>query len=147
MNVEVLFDDPWVVVAGINSRWARRRQIALSELVNEPWLLTPPETASRKNLERAFRARGLGIPAASMVTYSVHLCATLASRGRFLTVIPKSLLRPRTKGYQLKMLPVDVPAPAWPVTIMTLKSRTLSPVVERFIECAREVSKAFANKK
>jgi hypothetical protein len=30
------------------------------------------------------------------------------------------------------------------VTIMTLKNRTLSPVVERFIECTREAVKALA---
>jgi hypothetical protein len=33
------------------------------------------------------------------------------------------------------------------VTIMTLKNRTLSPVVERFIECTREVAKALAKEK
>src|SRR5215212_1374500 len=94
LNVEILFNDPWVVVADINSQWARRRKIELSELVDEPWLLTPPETASRKNLERAFKAHGLSMPAATMVTYSVHLRAELASRGRFITIIPSSLLRP-----------------------------------------------------
>ena len=39
------------------------------------------------------------------------------------------------------MLPVDIPTRPWPVTVMTFKNRTLSPVVERFIECAREVAK------
>lgn len=146
LNVEVLFSDPWVVVAGIDSRWARRRKVELRELIDEPWLMTPSETASSKNLQRAFKARGLGMPAASMVTYSVHLRAKLASHGRFITVIPKSLLRPDAEGYRLKMLPVDVPAPPWPVTVMTLRNRTLSPVVERFIECARQVTKPLARK-
>jgi hypothetical protein len=31
------------------------------------------------------------------------------------------------------------------VVIVTLKNRTLSPVVERFIACAREVKKSFAD--
>ena len=30
------------------------------------------------------------------------------------------------------------------VAILTLKNRTLSPVVERFVKCAREVAKPFA---
>jgi DNA-binding transcriptional LysR family regulator len=29
----------------------------------------------------------------------------------------------------------------WPVNVVTLRNRTLSPVVERFIECAREVTR------
>jgi hypothetical protein len=32
----------------------------------------------------------------------------------------------------------------WPVNIVTLKNRTLSPVVERFIECARQVAKSIS---
>ena len=147
LNVEVLFDDPWVVVAGMNSQWAQRRKVELRELMDEPWLLTPPDTDSRKNLEQAFKVRGLRAPTAGMVTYSVHLRAKLASRGRFITVVPKSLLRPDNEEYRLKMLPVDVPPRSFLVTIMTLKNRTLSPVVARFIECAREVSKAFARRK
>jgi len=147
LNVEVLFDDPWVVVAGMNSQWAQRRKVELRELMDEPWLLTPPDTDSRKNLEQAFKARCLRAPAAGMVTYSVHLRAKLASRGRFITVVPKSLLCRDNEEYRLKMLPVDVPPRSFLVTIMTLKYRTLSPVVGRFIECAREVSKAFVRRK
>jgi DNA-binding transcriptional LysR family regulator len=82
-----------------------------------------------------------------MVTYSVHLRANLASRGRFITVVPKSLLRRDNEEYRLKMLPVDVPPRSFLVTIMTLKNRTLSPVVRRFIECAREVSRALVRSK
>jgi hypothetical protein len=44
----------------------------------------------------------------------------------------------------LKVLPVDIPVRPWPVTIVTLKNRTLTPVVERFIACAREVAKSMA---
>lgn len=147
LNMEVLFDDPWVVVAGANSRWARRRKVELRELVDEPWLITPPDTASFRNLEQAFRACGLGLPAAGMVTYSVHLRAKLAARGRFITVVPRSVLRQDGEGRQLRILPVDVPRRPWLVTVMTLKNRTLSPVVERFIECAREAAKALAREK
>ena len=57
LNVEVLFDDPWVLVAGIDSRWARRRKVELVELIDEPWLTTPPETSSSKNL-RELSKRG-----------------------------------------------------------------------------------------
>jgi hypothetical protein len=30
----------------------------------------------------------------------------------------------------------------WPIVVATLKDRTLSPVVGRFMDCAREVSKS-----
>jgi hypothetical protein len=37
-----------------------------------------------------------------------------------------------------------MPVQPWPVAILTLKNRTLSPVVERFIDCTREVAKSIA---
>jgi LysR family pca operon transcriptional activator len=42
----------------------------------------------------------------------------------------------------VKVLPVDLSVPPWPVGVMTLKNRTVSPVVQLFIERAREVAKA-----
>jgi DNA-binding transcriptional LysR family regulator len=147
LNVEVLLNDPWIVVAGTHTRWARRRKIDLAELIDQPWLMSPSDTSSYKQIAEAFKARGLGVPAGSMVTYSVDLRAKLATRGEFITVVPNSLLCRGDSRPALKRLPVDVPAQPWLLTMMTLKNRTLSPVVERFIECAREVAKSFSQNK
>ena len=60
--------------------------------------------------------------------------------------MPASLLRFGANLPRLKVLPVDLPVPSWPVGIMTLKNRTLTPVVQLFIDCAREVVKPLASK-
>lgn len=146
LNVEVLFDDPWVIVSCVNSRWARRRKVDLAELFDEPWLMPPPDTWSYKIVAEAFKARGLGIPKATLETYSMDLRAKLSARGRFVTVVPKSILRHGGDGHILKELPVDMPIRPWPVAVLTLKNRTLSPVVERLIESARDVATAMAEK-
>ena len=44
LDFEILFDDSFVVVAGAQNPWVRRRRIELAELVNEPWVLPPPES-------------------------------------------------------------------------------------------------------
>src|SRR5215510_3492950 len=41
-SFEALYDDSFVVLAGVQSPWARRRKIALAELVNEAWALASP---------------------------------------------------------------------------------------------------------
>jgi DNA-binding transcriptional LysR family regulator len=61
-------------------------------------------------------------------------------------LVARSVLR-GSDGRTLKKLPVDLPTRPWPVVILTLKNRMLSPVVERFIECAREVAKSFVEGK
>ena len=54
------------------------------------------------------------------------------------------MLRLGTNLPPLKVLPVKLPIPPWPVGIMTLKSRTLSPVVQLFVDHTREVVKPLA---
>jgi len=147
LNVEVLFDDPLVVVASRHSRWARRRKVELAELVDEPWVLPLPNSGSYANVAEAFKAKGLEAPKASLVSNTMGLRTKLLAGGRFITVVWRSVLRHGDDRNAMQELPVSIPTRPWSVVILTLKNRTLSPVVERFIECAREVAKSMAKRK
>jgi DNA-binding transcriptional LysR family regulator len=141
LNVEMLFDDPLVIAAGEPSKWAaRRRKIDLAELVDEHWIIQPQQTWNYRHLAEAFYARGLAMPKASLETLSMPVITHFLSIGQFIAAIPRSIVYFNS----LKMLPVDFPVRPWPVNIVTLTHRTLSPVVERFIECARQVAKAIS---
>lgn len=137
LNVEFLFNDPLVVVAGAQSPWARRRKIDLAELINEPWILSAPTSRNYLSIAEAFRARGLAVPKISLVTSSPQVRGQLLADEPFLSTCPRSL----AALFSLKVLPIDLPVPPWSVAIVTLKNRTLSPVVQRFIECVRNVTK------
>src|SRR5258707_4206138 len=141
LNVEVLFDDHLVVAAGMRSRWAHRRKIDLAELVNEPWILATHDTGPYRIVAEAFRARGLGAPRISLMTFSGHLRSTQLVSGHFITTFPNSVARLHADRFSLKVLPVDLPARPWPVAIVTLKNRTLSPGVERFIAHVRDFTR------
>src|SRR5712675_2866288 len=45
LGFETLYDDTFVVLAGAQNSWVRRRSIDLADLVNESWVLPPPESA------------------------------------------------------------------------------------------------------
>jgi DNA-binding transcriptional LysR family regulator len=142
LNVERLFDDPVVVVAGKHSPWARRRKVDLAELVDEPWIMAGAHTWIYARVAEAFRERGLGMPKARLVTLSWPLIAHFVFNGRHIMAYPKSV----AVRHSLKVLPVDLPIRPWPLSILTLKNRTLSPVAKRFMECAREVAKSRADR-
>jgi DNA-binding transcriptional LysR family regulator len=127
---------------GAHTRWARRRRIDLIDLVDEPWIIPPPHTWTYKFLAEVFQARGLEMPKASLVTVSEPLRCSLLESGSFVTMLPNLWLCLQAKRYSLKALPVELSTPPWPMVIVTLKNRTLSPVVERFIACVREVAKS-----
>jgi DNA-binding transcriptional LysR family regulator len=143
LNVEVLFDDELVVVGGAKSKLARRREIDLAELANERWILPSPGTWSHTILEQAFLSRELQLPKISLGTLSIHLRTNLLATGLFISVLPRSVLNLYQERFALTILPVRLPTRPWPVTIVTLKNRTLNPVAVHFITCAREVAKSF----
>jgi DNA-binding transcriptional LysR family regulator len=140
LNEEFLFDDPLVVAAGMHTRWARRRQIDLAELIDAPWILPASGTWTYSRMAEAFQALGLDMPKASLVTLAWPLVAHFLVNGQFITGCARSVARLS----RLKELPVDLPVQPWPVLMVTLKNRTLSPVVGRFMESARAVAKSIA---
>jgi DNA-binding transcriptional LysR family regulator len=147
LDFEFLFDDSFVVVAGAQNSWARRRRIALAELVNESWVLPPPESAIGSVAMEVFRASGLDYPRTTVVAVPPEVRMSLLATGRFLTIFPMSQLRFSLRRPELKVLPVDFPMGHLPLGIVTLKNRTLSPTARLFIEHAREVAKPLASKK
>jgi DNA-binding transcriptional LysR family regulator len=90
---------------------------------------------------QAFAARGLGAPKVSLVTFNVHLTAHFLRKGLSLTAYPRSWARLN----DFKVLPVSLPLRSWPLSIVTVKDRTQSPAVERFMDCAREAGKWIAD--
>src|SRR5262249_10224379 len=88
LEFDCLFDDQYVVVAGTQSRWARRRKIELAELMNEPWVLPPPGSVGALLALDAFRANGLDFPRRIVVTESSVARFNLPATGSFLTIFP-----------------------------------------------------------
>jgi DNA-binding transcriptional LysR family regulator len=85
-------------------------------------------------------------PAPACGPAGVHLRTNLLATGQYITAFPHSVLFLYAHRFSLKALPLDLPTRPWPVAVLTLKNRTLSPVVERFIECARDVAKSVAHR-
>jgi len=142
LQAEVLFHDRICLVTGKRSSWARRRKIGLADLVDAALISPASDTPGGAAVIEAFRAAGLAAPQITVTTFSVHLRNILSMRGRFIAVIPASILRFSPGLHSLKELSLDLPVLHLPVLLVTLKNRTLNPAVERFMACARDVAKA-----
>src|SRR5262249_36073535 len=145
-NAEVLFEDQVGIVAGKQSPWAHRRKIELAELVNEPWLLSLPDSLYGPLLAEGFQASGLVMPKTGVTSQSVHLRGNLLATGRFVAVLSTSVVRFNAERFSLKVLPIKLPVRKWPVAIVTLKNRTVGPIVQTFIDCVRQVANPMAKK-
>lgn len=142
--LEVLFHEGFLVVAGMRSPWARRRNVKLADLISERWILQPTHSVIRPLIERAFRAHGLEAPREKVNSVSMHVRNHLVATGRYLTILPITAFQFNAKPWSLKALPIDLGIKPVPTAIVTLKNRTLSPVVQVFIEHARAIAKSLS---
>jgi DNA-binding transcriptional LysR family regulator len=144
LNVEVLFNDEVVVVAGRHSRWARRRKIALSDLVDARWIMTPAGSLYPELIAEAFERSSLQTPKTALTTFSVHLRTHLLATNEYVAAVPRSVLQANAALFGFKALPIKLPVRPFPVAVVTLKNRTLSPVAELFLKQLRKFTKAAA---
>jgi DNA-binding transcriptional LysR family regulator len=139
LEAETILWHSVVVVAGAQNPWVRRRRIKLADLVDQKWILLPPEMPESEYMASAFRAHGLDPPRATVTSYSLHMRAALLERGDLLSAFPPDLL---CHYPSIRALSVELGLPPRPIAIVTLKNRALSPAAELFISEIRTATKA-----
>lgn len=139
MDAEIFYHDAFVVVAGLQNPWLRRRGIRLADLVDEPWVLLPTGTFIRSAVEEAFAAERLEPPRRTVVTASQGMRNSLLATGLFLSTLPATALKFPAGHPAIKALPIELPTTRRPVGLITLKNRSLSQVTQLFINRTREV--------
>ena len=138
-DFEQLFEDSYSVVVGAQNPWARRRKVELAELINEPWVMPPPDGPLGSVAMEAFRANGLDYPHTAVVG-SAEVRAGLLTSGPFVSILPNSGLSDLNRRRELKVLPIKYAFGRVPVGIVTLKDRSISPVVKLFVDSCREIA-------
>lgn len=141
----VLCQDRMWVVAGMSSPWARRRKLALADLVDERWCLPPPEHPVGALVIHAFRSIGLDPPQRAVSVGSAQCTSNIVARGQYLGVLGSMFLHFNPPSVRLKVLPIDFPVAAPPISVITLRDRTLSPAARLFLDFTREVVKPVAS--
>lgn len=137
VTTEILFDDPHFVVAGAGHPLAKRRNLTLEELTTQNWIL-PASLVVREVLEEAFGAKGLVVPDGRIVSSCVLMRNHLLATGRFVTVLPASVLQYNASKWALRALPIKLRTAPRPIAAILLKDRTISPPVQLFIEHLRQ---------
>jgi DNA-binding transcriptional LysR family regulator len=146
LDSEMLLADRLLFVTGLGNPLARRRKLQLADLLGENWTLPPLGSAPRTVVVNAFHAVGIEAPKAIVTGFAIPLHASLLATGRFIGVLPESLLH-LSVDMPLKVLPLDVQMDLSGVQIVTLRNRTRSGVVAVFTDCARAVAKLLPNRR
>ena len=97
------------------SPWVRRRNLTLADLIDEPWVFAQPGSLAKLLHEEVFRKSGLEPPPATVLTVSLHPCMRLIETGRWLGLVPASVMRFSGKRMHIKVLSVKTLSPPAPV--------------------------------
>ena len=136
-----LYEERLFVVAGASHPLSnRRRRIAPSELASQDWILPTVDTAPGQRVETFFRDMKIPVPPAAVSSTSIHVACALLDTGRFVSMLPGSLLAFAPVRSSLRVLPTGVPETSGPMGIITVKHRSLTPVAKLFIDHARKIA-------
>src|SRR5205085_11814534 len=97
IKAEQLFEERLFVVAGQRSPWTKHKQLRLSDLSAERWVVT---NAAFEPMPFAFSMFGLPIPTPSVAAHTTFLRNALVASGQFLAVFaaPQLLTLRRQNG-------------------------------------------------
>jgi DNA-binding transcriptional LysR family regulator len=141
LETTFLYENRLRVVVAMQSRWARRRRVALSDLINESWCAPPLDSSPGMAFADAFRASGLPMPRLIVSSSAYHVYCKLLTNDRFIGISSDGPLYFDTDSPPLKVLPVEFPASPFTIAILTLRNRLVAPAAQLFIDCARDVTK------
>jgi DNA-binding transcriptional LysR family regulator len=139
---EPLFNDFMQAVVGASSPFAKKKRITLNDLKDEYWILARHELHQTSPVSEKFAQVGLALPSRIVETGSLAGRYSLLNSGRFVTVMPHSLLRYRHDPTAICVLPISTFPWGTPTMILTLLGRTPSHAALRFINVVRELSQS-----
>ena len=142
LTSDVLFHDELAVLCGKDNSWARRRNVSLTQLVDEPWVFPAASGFLTQVISGAFEAQGIAMPRAAVTTSSTYALTVLVANGPFLAMHPRTMLTTPRRHPQLTAVDVRLRSTRGPVALISLKNRTLSPSARLFLQNAREIAGA-----
>jgi DNA-binding transcriptional LysR family regulator len=134
---EEFYAEPICVVARRGHPLVRKRRLSLRELANEPWLLPLPETALRRQIERAFVEAGAPLPRNVIESVSILTNRALLRKSDCIGVMPYHVALDDVELGLLAILPVKLKSIETPVGAILRAPGTLPPAAAALLDCLR----------
>jgi DNA-binding transcriptional LysR family regulator len=129
------FDDI-VAVAPAGHPWLRRRGVKAAELCDQPLLLREEGSGTRAMVEQAFKARRLQ-PSRGLALASPEAIKQAVMAGLGLALVPRLSIELELQAGRLGLLKMADLRIRRPLHLQWLRSRGLSPALERFLGALR----------
>jgi DNA-binding transcriptional LysR family regulator len=140
---ETLYTSILAIVADKSHPMVTRKRLTLPDLVQEQWALPPPDTFLGRVVEDLFERKRLPLPSSIVTTTSTLMRLNLMANGRFLSVLPTTMLRHRSYKPWLRAVKVDLGDGGGLMSAITIKDRRSSAAMKLFLEASHAVCADF----
>jgi LysR family transcriptional regulator of gallate degradation len=138
-----LVEDKAAVVARTGHPLARRKKLALSQLMQYPWVLSRAGTPLRDSIDRFFERQGMAAPVAAVETGDLALLRGVLRASDMLTVLSAHQLQAEISTGQLVVLPFETPGLVRQIGVTTRNHAHFSPGAQALLDELDEISKAW----
>ena len=137
-HLELLREEPMCIVANADHPLARRKSLAMADLMGETWILQPPGGAVRRSMEFVWQDLGITTLPDILETSSILLTTALLQHTGMVSVVPVDVAE-HYASVGIAVLPVSTRVKMERLAIMTRRNAALSPAVEAFLTALRSV--------
>jgi DNA-binding transcriptional LysR family regulator len=140
-DAELIFAVPLAVLAEKEHALVGKPGLHLAELLNETWVLPPPDSFLGKIIADLFARRGLIRPMPLVTTQSVYAQLNLVATAKMLTILPGRMVNYHANAAWLRALEIEFDDCHDPIATVTVRGRRAAGPLPLFQQACREVAK------
>jgi DNA-binding transcriptional LysR family regulator len=141
-----LRDEPLCLVARAGHGLARSRKLDAASLAGLTWILHPPESRMRTDVNAALAHAGIRLPGDVIETVSIVATLALLQGSDAISVLPVGLALHYAKYGLLARLPLELPVGGSATEVLTRANRRLAPAAQDFVAALSSLAPDAATK-
>jgi DNA-binding transcriptional LysR family regulator len=137
--VEKLLSDELLLIVPSYHPWAKRKEVSVSELIDEPFILREAGSGTRQTIEKFFARHGIGLQGlkVSMVLGSTQAIKEAVENGLGVSIVSRWAARKENKYGTLSMVNFKEEKMLRNFSLITYKNSVPSHAVEEFLTYLR----------
>jgi DNA-binding transcriptional LysR family regulator len=131
-------DEPLAVIASTAHPLARRQELHLEQLLDEPWILPPAGSLVRDRLAEMLVQHGCSLPTNIVESQCLPVITALLQQSNMLAILPEEAVQSCCKAGLLTVLVRNLPLGVGPFGLITSRQHELSPAAQLMLNAIRE---------
>lgn len=142
LDFEILAEEPHGIAARVDHRLARKRGLALRDLVHQTWIIPPPGNVMRDRLTQLFLEKRLDLPHQVVETAALPIITSLLRMSEMVAPLPTEVVRPYFEAGILTVLPLSLDLRLGAAGIITRRQHRFSPAAKVVLTAMRKAAAA-----